>query len=218
MKSLPPEEQWMQGMLLRDEWANAATHAIGLFLSCIGLFFLMKTPLLEEDFFKLIIFTVYGASLVLLYFTSTFYHATKRPTLKQLLRKMDHCAIYLLIAGSYTPFSLLVVRETFGWTIFSIVWAIAFLGIFLKIRYGHRYDTFSLALYLIMGWLAVIAAEPFMDHFHSSGLFWLLAGGAFYTTGVIFYVLDKRRFYHAIWHIFVLGGSACHYVSIFLYI
>ncbi len=142
----------------------------------------------------------------------------RRPHLKKLFRTIDHCAIYLLIAGSYTPFTLLVLGGVWGWTLFAIVWTLAAIGMCLKTFFRHRFKILSTSLYLFMGWLVVIAAEPLMARFDPSGLSWLLAGGLSYTVGVIFFVLDKRRFYHAIWHVFVLGGSVCHYLAVLLYL
>lgn len=218
VKNLDSENEWAQGMLLGDEWANSLTHGLGLFLSFIGFFFLLQIPLYENDFWKIINFSIYGSSLIILYAASTFYHAARRPKLKKLLRLVDHCAIYLLIAGSYTPFTLLVLRESGGWFLFSVIWALAFMGIICKIFFRYRFKILSTCLYLFMGWLVLLAVEPLMENLHINGLYWLIAGGLFYTTGVVFYALDKKKFYHAIWHLFVLGGSACHYFAIWLYL
>jgi hemolysin III len=218
VKNLSPEEQWAQGLLLGDEWANSLTHGIGLVLSLIGLILLILTPFQEGNHWKLLNFAVYGVSLVLLYAASTLYHAVRRPALKRLLRTVDHCAIYLLIAGSYTPFTMLLLQGVWGWTLFGIIWSLAFLGIIFKIFFIHRFQILSTSIYLLMGWLVVIAAEPFIDRFHYAGLCWVVAGGLCYTFGVIFYAFDKRRFYHAIWHLFVLSGSICHYFAILFYL
>lgn len=218
VKNLGSEEAWAQATLLGDEWANSLTHAIGLILSFIGLMFLLVTPLQENDHWKFMIFAIYGGSLILLYATSTFYHAVRRPKLKKMFRTLDHCAIYILIAGSYTPFTMILLNDVWGWTLFGIVWSLAVVGIVLKVWFRHRFPIFSTSLYLFMGWLVVVAAEPLMDRFHVNGLYWLLAGGLCYTIGVVFYVLDKRRFYHAIWHLFVLSGSTCHYLSVLFYL
>jgi hemolysin III len=215
---LPEEEKWAQGLLLGDEWANSLTHGIGLILSIIGFIFLIANPLQAEDHWKLLNFAVYGGSLILLYAASTCYHAIKRPQLKKVLRLVDHCAIYLLIAGTYTPFTIFVLEGVWGWTLFTIVWGLACLGITFKTLFKHRFSALSTTVYLLMGWMVIIAAEPLMSRFHISGLCWVLAGGLCYTLGVIFYILDKRRFYHAIWHLFVLVGSFCHYCAIFFYI
>ena len=218
IKNLNSEEEWAQALLLGDEWANSLTHGIGLILSLIGLFLLIETPFQEKDIWKLMNFFIYGGSLILLYASSTFYHIVRRPKLKKIMRTVDHCAIYLLIAGSYTPFTILVLGGVWGWTLFSIVWSLAVSGIILKIFFKHRFKILSTCLYLFMGWLVVIAIQPLRENFPPEGLIWLLAGGISYTIGVIFYVLDKRRFYHAIWHLFVLGGSVCHYLAVLFYL
>lgn len=218
VKKLSGEEEWAQGLLLGDEWANSLTHGIGLILSLIGFIFLLKTPFSEKDHWKLMNFAIYGGSLILLYAASTFYHAVKHPEFKKLFRTVDHCAIYLLIAGSYTPFTMLLLEGVWGWTLFGIVWGLAFLGILFKVFFKHRFKIFSTSLYLFMGWLVVVAIEPLVERFHATGVLWLLAGGLCYTIGVIFYVLDKRRFYHAIWHLFVLAGSVCHYLAVLFYL
>lgn len=218
IKNLDWEEEWACAFLLGDEWANCLTHAIGLVLSFIGLILLIQSPVRENDYWRLLNFTIYGGSLITLYAASTCYHAVRRPKLKRLFRIIDHCAIYVLIAGSYTPFTMLLLGGIWGWTLFSIIWSLAVLGIFMKLFYMHRFKILSTSLYLFMGWLVIIAVEPLMERFHSAGLYWLLAGGLCYTFGIIFFALDKRRFYHAIWHLFVLGGSICHYVAILFYL
>lgn len=218
IKNLGWEDEWARALLLGDEWANCLTHSIGLFLSFIGLMLLIQNPFQESDYWRLLNLAIYGGSLIILYAASTCYHAVRGPKLKKIFRTIDHCAIYVLIAGSYTPFTMLLLGGVWGWTLFSVVWSLAALGIFLKLFYMHRFKVLSTSLYLFMGWLVIIAIEPLMERFHSIGLYWLLAGGVCYTLGVIFFVLDKQRFYHAIWHLFVLGGSVCHYLAIFFYI
>ncbi len=213
-----PVEEWMQGLRLGDEWANCLTHGFGLLLSMVGLFLLVFVPLREGDHWKLINFALYGVTLVLLYGASTLYHSFRKPHLKKIFRTVDHCAIYLLIAGSDTPFTMLLLEGAWGWTLFGIVWALAFAGIIFKVFFTHRFQILSTLIYLGMGWLVVIAANPLMESLHPNGLYWLFAGGFCYTGGVIFFALDKRRFFHAIWHLFVLGGSICHYCAIFLYL
>lgn len=218
LKTLKSDEDWAQAVCLGDEWANCLTHSIGLILSLIGFMFLIHHPLQENDYWRVLNFSVYGVSLTVLYAASSCYHGLPISNSKRLFQILDHCAIYLLIAGSYTPFTMLVLGGTWGWALFSIVWSLAFVGIILKTYFRHRFKILSTSLYLLMGWLIVIAAEPLIENFHEMGLNWLIAGGLFYTTGVIFYVLDKRRFFHAIWHLFVLSGSACHYFAIFFYL
>jgi hemolysin III len=209
---------WEQGLLLQDEWANTLTHGIGLFLSFIGLIFLVIAPLSSGDHWKLASVCIYGSTLVFLYFSSTLYHSLKHPDLKQLFQKIDHCAIYFLIAGSYTPFTMIALKGFWGWLLLGIVWSLAFLGILFKTFFIHRFKHISTLIYLAMGWLILIAIEPLINSLSKEGLYWLFGGGLFYTGGVIFYVLDYKRFYHAIWHLFVMGGSACHYFAILFYL
>lgn len=211
-------EDWARGWVLGDEWLNGLTHGFGLFLSLLGIFFLVMPALDSNEPWKLFSFTVYGLSLILLYAASTVYHTLKQPKYKKRFRTIDHCAIYLLIAGSYTPFTLVPLLGSIGWLLFGVIWSLACVGIFLKCCFLHRFQRFSTALYLLMGWLVIIAVEPLMNTFPYEGLLWLLMGGLSYTFGVLFFVTDKRKYHHAIWHLFVLGGSACHYVAIALYI
>ena len=215
---LSPEDECFQGTVSGDEWANSLTHGVGLFLSVIALFFLLEGPFKESDAWRFANFAIYGTSLIFLYAASTFYHATKSGQVKRVMRTVDHCAIYLLIAGSYTPFTMLLLEGLWGQVLFGIVWSLAIFGIALKITFKHRFKILSTSLYLLMGWLVVVAAEPLVERLHVNGIYWMLAGGLSYTVGVIFYVLDKRPFFHAIWHLFVLGGSACHYAAILLYL
>lgn len=216
-KGLHEVEDWAHAWILGDEWANTLTHGLGLLLSVLGLFFLIFFSRDSDDPWKLFSFVVYGGSLVLLYLASTIYHLSKTPKLKKIFRVIDHCAIYLLIAGSYTPFTLMPLKGLYGWLLFGAIWSLACAGIFLKSFYIHRFKRFSTALYLLMGWLAIIAAKPLVDNYPYEGLIWLVAGGILYTLGVFFFIQDKRKFYHAIWHLFVLAGSVCHYFSILLY-
>lgn len=218
IKGLSQEEEWARSLILGDEWANSLTHGIGLMLSLIGFILLIMNPFQEGDHWKLIIVGVYGGSLILLYAASTLYHAVQRPKLKKVLRIVDHCAIYLLIAGTYTPFTMLLLDEFWGGILFGTVWSLACLGIIFKIFFSHRFMILSTCIYLFMGWLVIIAAEPLVNSLHINGLYWLIAGGLCYTFGVIFFALDKRRFYHAIWHLFVLGGSVCHYFAVLFYL
>lgn len=218
LKNLQSEEQWAQGLLLGDEWVNSLTHGFGLILSLIGFILLLAAPFYENNYWKLVNLAVYGGSLILLYGSSTLYHSLRRPKLKKIFRTIDHCAIFILIAGSYTPFTMLVLGGIWGWALFSIVWTLAILGIILKILLKYRFNLLSTCLYLLMGWLVVVALEPLIERFPINGLYWLLAGGLSYTIGVIFYTMDKRKFFHAIWHLFVLAGSTCHYLAIWLYL
>lgn len=218
VKTLKSHDEWAQSLLLGDEWVNVLTHALGVILSISGFFFLLDSAFFEYNPLKQISYAVYGVSLVALYTASTCYHAVRKPRLKKVFRTVDHCAIYLLIAGSYTPITLLGLDDLWGRGLLAVVWGMAFLGIAMKIFSTHRFKIFSTALYLLMGWMVVIAAEPLVDRLNSSALYWLIGGGVFYTVGVVFYAMDKRRFYHAIWHLFVLCGSICHYIAILFYL
>ena len=161
---------------------------------------------------------VFGATLVLMYSTSTLYHALPSGTAKRVFRVLDHAAIYLLIAGTYTPFMLGVMRGAWGWTLLVIVWSLALFGIVAKSTLGFRYPRLSTALYLAMGWLIVVAVRPLVTYVQPAGLAWLAAGGLAYTGGVAFYVTDTRlRFGHALWHLFVIAGSVCHFVGVLRY-
>jgi hemolysin III len=162
--------------------------------------------------------SVFAATMLLLYLTSTLYHALPRNRAKSVFQVLDHGAIFLLIAGTYTPFTLGVLRGPWGWTLFGIVWGLAFAGVVLKAISGVRFPTLSTLLYLAMGWLALIAVKPLWLHVPAWGLFWLLAGGFAYTVGVFFFVVDDRfRYSHFIWHLFVVAGTACHFVAVLWY-
>lgn len=202
---------------LGDEIANAITHGLGLVLSLVGVPMLILAIAARGDALTVAGASVFGATLVALYAASTLYHAIPAPRIKGVLRIVDHIAIFLLIAGTYTPFTLGVLRGTWGWTLFGIVWSLAAVGIICKIVLGPRYPHVSTAFYLAMGWLIVVAIKPLMLALPSAGFWLLAAGGLCYTLGVIFYVLDRRRYMHAVWHVFVMGGSACHFMAIMRY-
>jgi len=200
-----------------EELLNALTHGSGLGASLVGLPALVLVATARGDDRQILACTVFALTLVLLYTASTLYHAVPESRAKQVLRVVDHSSIYLLIAGSYTPFTLGVLRGAWGWTLFGVVWALAALGILYKTMLGFRFPRLSIVFYLGMGWLAVVALGPLARALPVSGLAWLLAGGLCYTAGVPFYIRDRLRFRHAVWHLFVLAGSACHYVAVLLY-
>jgi hemolysin III len=197
-----------------EEVANTLTHGLGLILSLIGLAVLVTLAGLRGDVWHVVSFAVFGASLVLLYLSSTLYHAFRRPRMKLFFKKMDHSAIFLLIAGTYTPFMLVSLRGPWGWSIFGAIWGLALLGIILKWLRIYHFRRLSLVLYLGMGWLCIVALKEMLVHVPPAGLYLLLAGGLCYTGGVVFYVLKKLRFGHAVWHLFVLAGSVFHYFSV----
>lgn len=202
----------------KEELANSITHGVGIALSLAALIILVVYASLQGDTWKIVSFTIYGVSLILLYTASTLYHSFTRPKVKHYLKIFDHAAIYLLIAGTYTPFMLVLLRENFGWLIFTIVWILALLGISFKLFFVHRFQIFSTIIYLLMGWLIVFAFQPMVDNVPTGGLYWLLAGGIFYSLGVVFYLWKRIPYHHAIWHLFVLGGSICHFFAILLYV
>ena len=201
----------------REELANALTHGSGLAASLVGLPVLVWAASRHGGPRELVACAVFAASLVLLYAASTLYHALPASRAKQILRVVDHTAIYLLIAGSYTPFTLGVLRGAWGWTLFGVVWGLAVIGILHKILLGFRFPRLSTLMYLGMGWLAVVAAGPLVRALPAGGLAWLVAGGLCYSLGVIWYVRDHLPYRHALWHLLVLSGSACHYTAVYRY-
>lgn len=189
-----------------------ATHALGTALAIAAL--VLMVTLAEGEVFKTVSASVFGGSLVLLYLSSTLYHATSCERRKPLLQALDHACIYLLIAGSYTPLTLVALRGPWGWSLFGAVWSLALFGVLLKALGRGRRDTWwSTALYIIMGWLAVVAFGPMLRALSPAGVAWMVAGGLCYTLGVIFFAWRGLRFNHAIWHLFVLAGSACHVIA-----
>lgn len=204
--------------MYRGERFNSISHLAGASLATAGTVLLLVTAAHQGDPWKIVSFAIYGAALVALYVFSTLYHSL-RGRAKEVLRKFDHCGIYLLIAGSYTPFALVSLRGAWGWSLLGVVWALALLGIAQEIWLAKGNRVLSLAIYLLMGWLAVVAVAPLWQALTPAGFGWLLAGGALYTVGIAFYATDhKLRHGHGIWHLFVLGGSACHFLTVLLYV
>jgi hemolysin III len=201
-----------------EEIANSLTHGAGLLLSIVSFPVLIFAMVPKRDPLMVIAVSVFAASLVALYGASTIYHALPQSETKLFFRKVDHVAIYLLIAGTYTPFLLGVLRGPLGWSLFAVVWSLAALGVVFKTsKLGFRYPRASTLIYLGMGWLAILAVKPFIAAMPINGIEWLLAGGLCYTGGVAFYVWDRLKYGHAVWHLFVLGGSTCHFVAVLLY-
>jgi hemolysin III len=204
--------------MYHGERFNSITHAIGACLAAAGGVWLITAAAGDGDPWKITSFSIYAAMLLVLYLTSSLYHSVRGPA-KDVLRKMDHCAIYLLIAGSYTPFTLVTLRGAWGWSMFGAVWSLALLGIAQEIWYAKGARGLSLVIYIMMGWLAVIGMHPLIAALGSAGFAWLVAGGMLYTGGIAFYATDhKVRHGHGIWHVFVLGGSICHYVAVLFYV
>jgi len=201
-----------------EELVNVTTHAIGAALGIAGLSALLVGAARHGDPWRLVSFSIYGATLVVLYLASVFYHGARSPRAKTRLQFFDHAAIYLLIAGTYTPFTLVSIRGNWGWTMFGLIWGLAIAGILLKVFFFGRFGFVSTMLYLLMGWIVVIAVKPVLDAVSMRGLAWLVAGGLAYTIGVIFYAWHRLPYAHPIWHLFVLAGSVFHYFAIYFYV
>lgn len=200
-----------------EELANSLTHGFGLALSLVAAPVLILTAIATEDAWRIVAVSIYAATLVMLYAASTLYHSVRRVEHKEMWQRVDHAAIYLLIAGTYTPFTLISLRGAWGWSLFGVVWGLAAIGVILKSSYGARLPALSTAIYLAMGWLIVIALRPLSQHVAPTGLRWLALGGALYTGGVVFYVWERIRYSHAVWHLFVLGGSISHFAAVLWY-
>ena len=201
-----------------EEKLNIWSHAFGIFLSIIALVLLIIKAVQQDNIWMMISFPIFGVSLILLYLESTLYHASKEPQKRFKLKVFDHAAIYVLIAESYTPFTLVSLNGETGWLIFSMVWVMAFTGIILKLFFTGRFKVISTAMYVLMGWLIIFYFQDLTAHLHEKGVFYLILGGVLYTIGAILYSIKKIKFNHAIFHFFVLAGSFCHFLSIYLYV
>jgi hemolysin III len=200
-----------------EEIANSISHGLGFVLAVAGAPILIVTALRQGTVADVVAVSVFAASMALLYLSSAIYHALPTGRIKNVFHVLDHAAIYLLIAGTYTPFTLGVLRGGWGWTLFGLVWGLAAFGVLLKVFAGIRWNGLSTALYVGMGWLIVIAAKPLWESLPAAGLAWLLAGGLAYTAGVYFYLRKTLRFGHLVWHLFVVAGTACHFVAVWKY-
>jgi len=203
---------------LIEEVAHALTHGVGALLSVVALVVMLTWSMAYGDTWHVVSASIYGASLIILYSASTLYHAFPWPRVKAFFQQLDHAAIYLLIAGTYTPFALVNLRGAWGWTLLGVVWSIALIGVALELILQKRRKWLSLSLYLGLGWMALIAIKPMVDNVATEGLLLLLGGGLAYSLGVIFYVWKSLKFHHAVWHLFVLVGSVFHFFSIFYYV
>jgi hemolysin III len=201
-----------------EEAINIGSHALGLVLSVFALIALILKASATDNAWNILIVGIFGVSLILLYATSTLYHSATRSQRRKKLRIVDHAMIYVLIAGSYTPLTLITLDGKVGWLIFGASWGMALTGITLKIFFTGRYELLSTLMYVFMGWLVVFAIKPLIRSLPLDGLYWLLAGGLFYTVGAILYAIKGIRFNHAIFHLFVLAGSASHFVTVFVYV
>lgn len=202
----------------KEEIANVITHGIGAILSIAALVLLIVFAEEKGDKWYVISYTIYGISLFMLYLESTLYHSITNMRVKKLFRIFDHSSIYLLIAGTYTPFTLTVLRPTIGWLIFGIIWGLALVGIIMKVFWIGKFNVLSTMIYIGMGWIIVFAMKTLVQLLPTSGIVLLFAGGIIYTLGAVLYLFDKIPYNHAIWHLFVIGGSACHFLCILLYL
>ena len=203
---------------VREELANALTHGVGAAAALAGGAVLITLAATRGDGWELAGAIVFGVALLLLYLASTLYHAIQHPVLKGRLKVFDHCAIYLLIAGTYTPFTLVGLRGPTGWWLFGTIWALALAGVVFKLFYTGRFKRLSTLIYIAMGWIVVFAAKPMAQALGPVSLGWLLAGGVAYTLGTVFYMRPQMRWSHAIWHGFVIAGSMCHYTAVMLHL
>jgi hemolysin III len=202
----------------REEFVNTLTHGMGLTLSLAAAPVLIIMAALRGTAWHIISVSVYSACLLILYACSTIYHSLQVPRWKDLFRVADHSAIHLLIAGTYTPFALVNLHGPWGWFLLTAVWSLSVMGIVGKLLLAHRMQVFSIILYIVTGWLVIVAAKPMLHFVPAGGLLWLLAGGLLYTGGLVFFAWQRCPYNHAVWHVFVLGGSACHYIAVMLYV
>ena len=201
-----------------EEYLHAATHGVGVILSILGLSWMLTMSISVGDPWRIVASSIYGASLILLFLASTVYHGMHASRHRDTFKMLDHCAIYLLIAGTYTPFLLVAMRGTAGWWLLGTVWVLATAGIIKKLVLKHRFPKLALASYLGFGWLAVLVAPQMAAAIGTNGLAWLVAGGLCYTVGAVFYAAEKLPFNHTVWHVFVLGGGICHFLGIVWYV
>jgi hemolysin III len=203
---------------IREEIANVVIHGIGALLSIVALVLLVVFSAINKQPWSIFSSIIYGSSLIILYSASTLYHSFQNKKVKELFEIFDHSAIYILIAGTYTPFALITLNGRLGWILFSVVWILAAIGILFKIFFVKKFMILSTLLYIAMGWLVVFAMGPLVENLDFWGLFWLVIGGVLYTLGTIFYIWRKIPYHHAIWHLIVLAGSICHFFSVFFYV
>jgi len=203
---------------LGEEIANSLTHGLGIGLAIAALVILVAFAVLANDGFKLASAIVYGVTLVVQYAASTLYHALPQPRVKHIFKILDHCGIYLLIAGTYTPFCLVTLREANGWWLFGVIWGLAILGIAFEAFWAYRPRWVSTLLFLGMGWLVIASMGPLVDNLAPAGLRLLVAGGLAYTVGTVFYLLERIHYMHAVWHLWVLAGSVLHFLAVLLYV
>jgi hemolysin III len=222
MEQLMKKKRWLENIPLSakqslgEEIANSITHGTGVGLSITALVILVVFAAKLGDAFKVVSFSIYGAMLILMFMSSTLYHAFQQPNVKRFFRILDHSSICLLIAGTYTPITLGVMRGGWGWTLFGLIWGFALLGINLQIFAMKKLKWMSILMYILMGLMIVIAIKPLMDKAPRGLMMWMLIGGASYLFGVIFYIWKKLPWHHPIWHLFVLGGAICHFFGMLI--
>ncbi len=204
--------------MYHGERFNAWTHLVGAVLASIGAVWMLVLASLQGDVWKIVSMAIYGVTLVILYSASTVYHSV-RGRAKVIMQKVDHFSIYLLIAGSYTPFCLVTLRGPWGWTLFGIVWGLAVIGMLQEIKPRSEARVLSIVIYAVMGWIVLVAVKPLLATLGTAGFAWLATGGVLYTVGIIFFAYDQRfRHWHGIWHLFVIAGSLLHFVAVFFYV
>jgi hemolysin III len=219
VKGAPPKkEKVVRAYTLGEEIANSVIHGLGIGLSVAALVILVALAVLAGDNYRLASAIVMGVALVLEYTWSTLYHSFPQPKVKHVFKIFDHCGIYLLIAGCYTPFCLVTLREANGWMMFWIIWSIAAVGIAAEAFWAYRPRWLSATVYLGMGWMVVLSIEPLIANLESAGLWLLVAGGLCYTVGTVFYVAKRIKYMHAVWHVWVLAGSTCHFLAVALFV
>ncbi|RHT69306.1 hemolysin III family protein [Ruminococcaceae bacterium AM28-23LB] len=210
-------KEYLPHYTLGEEIFNSVSHGVGVALACVGFGILIVLSALYGDAWAVSSSIVYSFSLFALYLASTLYHACPNRRVKGVLQVLDHCSIFLLIAGTYTPYTLITLRGALGWSLFAVVWGAAIVGVVLNAIDVQKYSRISMVCYVAMGWVVVLAIRPLMASLAWNGLVLLALGGVFYTVGIVFYVI-RRSYMHSIWHLFVLAGSVCHYLSILLYV
>lgn len=213
LRRYPPPE-----FSIAEEIAHAVTHGLGAWLATVGCTVLVVLSVMYGDAWRIFSVSVYGFTLMLLYLASTVYHSVPHPPTKYIFKILDHCSIYLLIAGTYTPFMLVTLRGVWGWSLFGVIWFLTICGIVFKLFFVNRFEALSTTIYIAMGWLAILAVQELWVKLPGHGFAWISAGGFFYTVGTIFFHSEKMRYHHAIWHLFVLAGSICHYFAVLFYI
>ncbi|VBB05151.1 hly-iii [Lucifera butyrica] len=201
-----------------EELWNAITHGIGAVLALAGLVVLVVSASFYGNVWHIVSFSIYGATLLLLYLASTLYHSFQKEKVKYVFKIIDHSAIYLFIAGTYTPFTLVLLHGVWGWSIFATIWALAVAGIVFKIFFVKKFKILSTLCYVGMGWFVLIAVKPLIASLPTVGLYWLVLGGLFYTVGTVFYLWRRLPYHHTVWHLFVMAGSAAHFIVVLLYV